>query len=356
MRSSIRNLILLNLCLLPLVAGCGSDRASETNADPKYSAVEKATSVNVQIVMAQDLEERFTLPGSLEAWEDLTLAAEIAGPVDWVGPNEGETLTAGQKILTIDSVSQKANLERDRVDAKVKQKAMERLASLVAENLVSRQEYDNSVTAYEASKQNLELSHIALQKSSVHAPIAGVLDARLVERGEYLKAGDPVAVLVQVDRLKALINVPEKDVRYFHLGEEVRVIQAQIDSGEEISRTGTLIHLAYKAHPMTRTYLGKIEIDNRNRQLRPGMIVRIEALRREIKGAIAIPLYAVVDLDGRKVVFVEEEGKAQMRVVKVDRVIGAQAIILDGLSLDERLIVKGQQLLADGAKVKVEAN
>ncbi len=354
MRSAIRKLILLHLCLLPLMAGCGSDSSSETNAALQQSAAEKATSVKVQIVVAQDLAERFTLPGSLEAWEDLTLAAEIAGPIDWVGPQEGETLKIGQKILTIDSVSQQANLERDRVDAKVKQKAMERLASLVAENLVSRQEYDNSVTAYEASKQNLQLSRIVMQKSRVTSPIAGVLDARLVERGEYLKAGDPVAVVVQVDRLKALIDVPEKDVRYFHIGEEVQVIQAQIDTGEEVSRSGTLVHLAYKADPMTRTYLGKIEIDNNDRHLRPGMIVHIEALRRELKNAIAIPLYAVVDLDGRKVVFVEEAGRAQLRVVKIDRIIGDQAVIVDGLKLNERLIVKGQQLLADGAAVKVE--
>ena len=356
MRSSIRNLILLNLCLLPLVAGCGSDPQSETNGATQQATGEKATSVNVEIVTAQDLKERFSLPASLHAWEDLTLAAEIAGPVDWVGPHEGETLTAGQKILTIDSVSQKANLERDRVDAKVKQKAMERLASLVAENLVSRQEYENSVTAYEASKQQLELAQIALQKSIVSAPLGGVLDARLVERGEYVKAGDPVAVVVQVDRLKALVNVPEKDVRYFHVGEAVSVVQAQIDTGEEIRRAGKLIHLAYKADQLTRTYLSKIEIENHDRQLRPGMIVRIEALRREIKGAIAIPLYAIVDHDGRKVVYVEEQGKAMLRPIKIDRVLGAQAIILDGLKLGERLIVKGHQLLTDGAKVKVEAN
>ncbi len=132
--------------------------------------------------------------------------------------------------------------------------------------------------------------------------------------------------------------------------------RAQIDTGEEVRRAGKLIQLAYKADPQTRTYLAKIEVDNRDRQLRPGMIVRIEALRREIKDAIAIPLYAVVDLDGRKVVFVEEEGKAQLHAVKVDRVIGDQAVILDGLNLNERLIVKGQQLLADGTKVKVEAD
>ena len=189
----------------------------------------------------------------------------------------------------------------------------------------------------------------------VKAPVAGVLDDRMVERGEYVKVGDPVALVVQVDRLKVLIDVPEKDVRYFHVGEEVSVVQSQIDTGEEVHRQGKLVHLAYKADPLTRTYLAKVEVDNQDRQLRPGMIVRIEALRRELKGAIAIPLYAVVDLDGRKVVYVETQGKAQLRPVKVDRVIGDQAVILEGLDFDERLIVKGQQLLVDGAKVKVEA-
>ena len=354
--SAIRKLILLSLCLLPLLVGCGEDSSSETNSDAQATDNDKATSVKVQIVTAQDLEERFSLPGSLHAWEDLTLAAEIAGPVDWVGPEEGEVLTSGQKIMTIDSVSQKANLERNRVDADIKEKAMQRLQRLVAENLVSQQEYDNSLTAYEAARQNLKLASIALQKSIIKAPVAGVLDDRMVERGEYVKAGDPVALVVQVDRLKVLIYVPEKDVRYFHPGEEVSVVQAQIDTGEEIHRSGKLVHLAYKADPLTRTYLAKVEVDNQDRQLRPGMIVRIDALRRELKGAIAIPLYAVVDLDGRKVVYVEAEGQAQLRPVKIDRVIGDQAVILEGLSLDEKLIVKGHQLLADGASVKVEAD
>lgn len=355
MTSAFRTLALLTLCLMPLVTGCGADSPGETENSKAPAVAEKATSVTTLLVTAQNIDEHFTVPGSLEAWEDLTLAAEIAGTVDWVGPQEGEVLKAGQAIMTIDSVSQKANLERDRVDAEVKEKTMARLERLVAENLVSRQEYENSVSAYETARQKLQLSRIALAKSSVRAPVAGVLDARMVERGEYVKAGDPVALVVQVDRLKVLIDVPEKDVRYFHAGEEVSVVQAQIDTGQEIRRAGTLTHLAYKADSLTRTYRGKIEVDNRDRQLRPGMIVRIEALRRELRDAIAIPLYAVVDLDGRKVVFVEEQGKARLRAVNVDHVVGDRAVILDGLQLNERLIVKGQQLLVDGSAVKVEA-
>jgi membrane fusion protein (multidrug efflux system) len=357
MKSACRKLILITgLCLLPLLSGCGNEATNEASDLSQQTSNEKATSVKVQIVTAQNLAERFSLPGSLEAWEDLTLAAEIAGPIDWVGPQEGELLNAGQAILTIDSVSQKANLERSRVEAEVKQTTMLRLEQLARENLVSRQEYDNSVTAYETAKQNLNLAKIALQKSTVRAPIAGVLDLRTVERGEYLKTGDPVALVVQVDRLKALIDVPEKDVRYLHRGEEVSVIQAQIDTGEELRRNGKLVHLAYKADQLTRTYRGKVEVDNSDGQLRPGMIVRIEALRREIKDAVSIPLYAIVDLDGRKVVYVAEQGVARLRPVKVDRIIGDQAVIKSGLQLNEQLIIKGQQLLIDGAKVKVEAD
>lgn len=344
----------LSTCMLLLMAGCSSDPAAELPGTVPAAASEKATAVQIQTVTAQDLAEQITLPGSLAAWEDLTLAAEIAGPIDWVGPQEGDALAAGAAILTIDSVSQKANLARDRVAAEVRKKAMERLESLVAENLVSRQEFDNSVSSYETARQQYELSRIALEKSNVRSPVAGVLDARMVERGEYVKAGDPVALVVQINRLKALIDIPEKDVRYFHIDEVVSVVQAQIDTGEEVRRSGTLVHLAYKADPVTRTYRGKIEIDNRDHQLRPGMIVRIEALRREIKEAIAIPLYAVVDFEGRKVVFLEEAGKASLRPVEVDRVIGDQAVIGAGLAPGERLIVKGQQLLADGTTVKVE--
>ena len=257
--------------------------------------------------------------------------------------------------MTIDAVSQKANLESARVDAETKRAAMQRLERLVAENLVSQQEYDNTVNAYEAARQNLQLAQIAVDKSSVRAPVAGVLDKRYVERGEYIKAGDPVAVLVQVDKLKALVEVPEKDVRYFHKGEEVSVIQAQIDTGEELLRKGKLVHLAYKANPQTRTYLAKIEVDNRDEQLRPGMIIRIEALRRNLWNAVAVPLYAIVDLDGRKVVFVEDKGKARMHPVKIDRIVGDQAVISEGLQINDRLIVRGQQLMTDGAAVKVEA-
>jgi len=348
----LRLLVPFGVAGVLLLSACGSDPAPASAPQPQDAS--RAVPVTVMTVASRDLEERFTLPGSLEAWEDLVLAAEIAGPVDWVGPDEGERLKANEAILTIDSVSQKANLERARVDAEVKLANMERLQRLVEEELVSRQEFDNGVNAYEAARQSLELARIALAKSSVRSPIAGVLDVRSVERGEYVKVGDPVAEVVQVERLKVLVDVPEKDVRYLQVGEEVEVLQAQIDTGATLSRRGRLVHLAYKADPVTRTYRAKVEVDNRDLQLRPGMIVRIEALRRTLEGAVAVPLYAVVDLEGRKVVFVEEQGTARLRPVELGSVIDEQVVVRQGLKAGERLVVKGQQLLSDGMPVSVK--
>ncbi|MDT8440501.1 MAG: efflux RND transporter periplasmic adaptor subunit [Desulfuromonadales bacterium] len=346
----LRPLLPLLLAGLLLCAGCDPPPPA---APPR--AADKATPVLVETVKLRDLDEQIVLPGSLEAWEDLTLAAELTGPVDWVGPEEGERLQAGQAILTIDAVSQRANLTRAEIDASTKKATMQRLARLVDEELVSRQEYDNSVNIFTAARQDLELARIALEKSTVRTPVAGHLDRRFVERGEYLKAGDPVALVVQVDRLKAIIDVPEKDVDAFYVGETVQVVQARIDDGPEISRAGQLLHLAYKADPRTRTYRGKIEIDNRDGALRPGMIIRVEALRRQLRDVVAIPLYAVVDLDGRKVVFIAADGRAELHPVSIDRVVGDLAVLGAGLAAGDRLIVKGQQMLTDGAAIKVQS-
>ena len=149
------------------------------------------------------------------------------------------------------------------------------------------------------------------------------------------------------------VDVPEKDISYLTPGEAVSVVQANIGRGEGIQRDGKLVHLAYKADPLTRTYRALIEIDNKDRQLRPGMIVRVEAVRRELPQAVSIPLYAMVERDGKKVVFVERELKAEQREVEVEAILGNQVVIRSGLDAGENLIIKGQHLIIDGALVKV---
>jgi membrane fusion protein, multidrug efflux system len=184
--------------------------------------------------------------------------------------------------------------------------------------------------------------------------VDGFLDRLLVDRGEYVAEGDAAAVVMQVNRLRALVDVPEKDIQALSLEKKAQVIAASVEGSSGSGIPGEVVHLSYQADPATRTYLAKIAVDNSAGSLRPGMIVQVGFTLRELTQVVAIPLYAMVDRDGAKVAFVEEAGKARLRTVKVGPIIGNLAVIEKGLDAGDRLIVKGQQLIGDGAAVVEE--
>ena len=352
-------IVLLACLALPSIltlGGCGNGSHAETTPPPLAAPLEKATNVVLSTVVPQDLQETFTLPGTLEAWEDLTLAAEMSGPVRWIGPKEGDRIKKGEAILRIDPERLEAELARDQVEYELQKKRMERRRTLVDRNSVSRQEYEDTRKAFEQARAQLRLARVALEKSTLHSPVDGILDRLLVDRGEYVAEGTAAAVVMQVTRLRALVDVPEKDILDLTVGEEARVSAAPVQGGAAPGLTGEIVHLSYQADTATRTYRAKIAVDNAAGALRPGMIVQVGFTRRQLAQVIAIPLYALVDRDGGKVVYVERDGKAWRRPVKFGPVVGDLAVIAEGLAPQERLIVKGQHLVRDGAAVTAKGN
>ncbi len=344
--------ISLLLLLLLIFAGCG--RGSEAgDVEEIQVQEEKRIPVAVRSLGTETLSETFTLPGSLEAWEDLTLAAELAGPVRETA-REGGRLKKGEVILRIDPETQQAEYDRVLANYRLQEKNLERLEKLVESKFVSQREYDDALRGFEAARAELTRVRVALDKSVLKSPVDGVLDRLMTDRGEFVSVGDPVAVVVQVDRLKVLMEVPEKDISFLHVGDDVGVVPAALEGKTAERIIGEIIHLAYKADPVTRTYLAKIAVDNGEGNLRPGMIVRVHLDRRKLKDVITVPLYALVDRSAGKVVFIEENGVARMRQVRIGSVVGERAVILEGLRQGDRLIIKGQHLLSDGSSVAVE--
>jgi membrane fusion protein (multidrug efflux system) len=152
------------------------------------------------------------------------------------------------------------------------------------------------------------------------------------------------------------VDVPEKEILGLAVGGKALIFAAPVRGGSGPGLDGEIIHLSYGADPATRTYQAKIAVDNSAGTLRPGMIVQVAFSRQELTQVIAVPLYALVDRDGIKVVYVEVGGKAQLRPVKVGPIVGDLAVIEEGLAPGERLIVKGQYLVKDGASVLEEGN
>ncbi|MBN2720852.1 MAG: efflux RND transporter periplasmic adaptor subunit [Proteobacteria bacterium] len=319
------------------------------------SKEEQRAVVNVSVLplVRESIEETFVLPGTLEAWENLTLSLEQSGPIVWVGPDEGDRVKAGQPILMIDKSLLETQHARNQMEFEMARKQLERVEKLYEKQLVSQREMDVAQNAFDKASADLQQSSIAIEKSTLASPINGILEKTMVERGEYGNVGVPAAIVVQVDRLKVVVDVPEKDVSFVRVGQAAEVLTADLEVGAENPRKGKVFHVTYLADPSTRTYQAKIEIGNPEGLLRPGMIVRVRFSRRSLADTLVIPLYAVLDRGGEKEGFVEAGGQAFAREIVTGPVIGDRVVVLDGLEEGARLIVQGQHLVADGDPVAV---
>jgi len=364
MKKSVKKPVVITVLILAVVvlvvAGIairkGKIQHQIAEAEPVAEAVAKVeknpVNVAVEILKPKDVEETFTLPGTLEAWEDLTLSLEQQGPIVWIGPSEGDRLKTGDEILRIDKEALLSQHARNRSDYDIRKKQLERADSLLKEQLISERERDDVYQAFQSANTSLTETRIALEKSTLISPIDGILDRLLVDRGEYGNMGTPAAVIVKIDKLKVVVDVPEKDVSFTKKGQMVVVLSAGV-KGKGVGRPGKIIHVSYLANEMTRTYRTKVQITNSDGFLRPGMIVRVKFVRRVINDAIVVPLYAIIDRDGEKFVFVVEDGTAVRRQVRLGPIINGTVVIFGGIQVGEHLVVKGQQLLLDGGPVKV---
>ena len=221
---------------------------------------------------------------------------------------------------------------------------------------MSEQELDELENSVTAADMALRTTRLQLAKCYPKAPISGVVDLHYVDRGEYVDPGKPLLRLVQIDRLKAIADVPEKDISFLKVGQQVEIIPATINDKSAVPVTGKIEHIAFSADTTTRTYRTKIVIDNSSGHLRPGMIVRARFVRQQLQQVVAVPLYAVLDRDGEKRVFVDDGGFAKKIDVETGSSINQRIVILSGLSVGQKLIIKGQQLLIEGAKIESKGN
>ncbi len=342
----------LLLALVFLLPGC-SKQEKEVVAE---EAPAKVTRVETLKVAPRDLIEEFTLPGSLEAWKDLTLSAEVAGPIERIGAEEGATVTAGQTLVQIDTLTLQANRESARSVFDLRQKNERRLKQLIDEQLVSTQDYENAVSALDIAAATLRLADIMLAKGTLKTPINGLLEERYIEAGEYVGVGDPLVRVVQIDRLKVIVDVPEKDIQYLHKGAGVTIDSSELSGWGSDSLHGKIANIGYVAAPLTRTYRVQLEIENRNRKLRPGMIVRTRFVRRRLEQVLLIPLYAVVERDEQKYVFVRHSENVHQQKVVLGATLNGEVVVHEGLSAGDEIVIKGQQLLIDGALISTGKN
>jgi len=324
----------------------------EAGAKAKAEAEQRLPKVKVVEVIPIPLTDFLILPGSVRPYEDIDLAAKSSGTVKWVGPKEGDRIKKGEKLLELDMKSVVTRVTEARARYEQALKDYERMKKLYEENIVSKGQLDNAKTMLDTSKAALDTVGVNLSDGRLSSPIDGILDQLNVDPGEYINPGQTVMKIVNIDKVKIELPIPEKDILYFEKGQNVK-IEMENTKGEKREFSGVIDFVSMTAESTTRTYLVKVVVNNPNRILRPGMIVRAHLVRRDIKDAIAVPFFTIIDREDGKAVFVVEDGVARVHPIEYGIFQRGIVEIRSGLELGDRLIIVGQRKLVDGEKVDV---
>jgi membrane fusion protein (multidrug efflux system) len=315
--------------------------------------------VTVETVAAQrELADTFDLPAVVEPNRVIRVSAEVAGRIERIGPQKGEAVRAGDLLIQLNADLLRPQFEVAQAQADYDQIEYERMVNLVKDNATARRDLDNATTQLAMSKARLEEIRARLDRTRILAPTAGVLNDLLVEEGEYIDVGKPVAEVVETDPVKVVVEVPERDTPFFGVGREAEVLADT--KGQERSLVGTINFISELADPQTRSTRMEILLENKERLLRSGQIVRARLTRRVLKDAILIPLLAVIPMEDGMAVYIvtSPEGvpkttQAERRQVELRTIKGDRVQVTAGLQPGDKLIIAGHRFVAPGQKVNV---
>jgi membrane fusion protein (multidrug efflux system) len=337
-------------------------------AQAKTDAETRLSKVKMMEILPVPFRDILVLPGTVVAHQEIELASKMAGVVAWIGPQEGNRVKKGAKLLQIDMKSFEASVTEAQARYDQALKDFTRAERLYREQILSKGQYEIAETNLDMAQAALDSATVNLNDGTLTSPISGFLDRLNIDPGEYIHPGQTVMTIVDIDRVDIELPIPEKDILYFKKGQQVRMtmsLSGQEDCEKNAAHSdqtecrvfeGRIDFIPLTADDASRTYTIKVGVDNSQRILRPGMIVRAHLVRRQMEEAIAVPFFTIVEHESGKSVFVVEDDKAVEKPIEYGAFQQGLVEVRNGLELGERLIIVGQRSLVDGQKVDVTAD
>ncbi|HHY71139.1 MAG TPA: efflux RND transporter periplasmic adaptor subunit [Thermoanaerobacterales bacterium] len=390
-----------------ILTGC----RSKTSGDFDEEAV---VPVKVKEVKLESIKDITKLTGTIEAENDVKVTSKIPGRVEQVLKDVGDFVEKGEPLIILEtkelqnqlaqaeaalamaqanlSANQDAALPQqlEQVRAGLEQAEAnyvnakadyERMKALYEAEAISKQVFDGMTLKYQVAKtqyetaqeqyrltkerlpKNIEalkaqvkqaesavgLIQTNLENSIITSPVTGIISNKLTNDGEVIAAGYPLLTVVNIDTVKVVIDVAEEEINKIKDGQEVDVSVGAV-SNEKIKGIITIVPPA--SNP-TRLFQVKISMNNEDHVLKPGMFAEVEMEKGIKQDVVVLPKDAILLKKHGNVAFMVSEDKAVERMVKLGITNGDSVEILEGINPGDKVVVKGQNMLKEGAVVKL---
>lgn len=329
---------------LLVLIGCKHDKTKEQTKDERIA-------IETHKVEISPTNRLLKLSANIEGNKTVRLGFMVAGKINHISADEGETIRKGALLASLDPESYKIATEIAEISLAQVQDDYNRLKLLHDRNSLAESDFVKASNGLRTAKAQQNLHAKNLKDCKLYSPISGVLLKKGVEEGEIIDKGIQIFAVSDIFTVKANAAIPEMELRYAKKGSKASVYVAALDSTFE----GTITEIGTLADPETRTFAVKISLSNPDLLIRPGMTADVQIASGESKDMLSIPVRSVLhDIDNSAYVFVSDEAKGQAfkRTISLGQVTGNRVEVVSGLNEGELVVTDGAHKLSNGSFIQ----
>jgi len=299
------------------------------------------------VVKSERMETTVSANGTLLAHESVDLVSELSKRLIKVKAVEGAKVKKGDLLFQLDGADLHAQLRRLEVQKRQAKITMERQDKLLAEKLVSQQDWEQARARLDEVEAEMQILGVSLSKTTIRAPFAGTLGLRRVSEGAWVTPQTVLTTLHDMSRLKIDFTLPER------FGDAVKVGQkfsfTVTGRGEPLH--GEVVAIEPAVQEASRSVLVRGLVENQAGLL-PGTFANVE-VPLSAADTLLVPSIAVVPSVQGRSVFVVQDGVARAVEVKLGSRTPDRVQVLSGVSAGDQVIISNLLRLRNGAAVKV---
>lgn len=298
-------------------------------------------------VQALEVPAMIELVGTLQAVDRAAIAAKVTGVITEIPVRLGSVVSAGDLLVRISAEEIAAKLNQATAQLNQARRNLEREEKLLARKASTKETVNSMRELYAVAKAGHDEAKTMRGYTVITAPFDGVITRKNAHSGDLATPGSPLLLLESNNNLQVVTAVPESLILGIKTGDKLTIAVPSAD----LQTTGTVAEIAPSADPSSRTAPVKIDLEP-SAGLRSGQFARV-AFPGKIHKSLFIPASAVLTVGQMDKVFVNENDKAHLRLVRTGMHHDGHIEILSGLAAGELVVVSNNQLLVNGQPLQV---
>ncbi|MCE2994123.1 MAG: efflux RND transporter periplasmic adaptor subunit [Cyclobacteriaceae bacterium] len=350
MKNSIK--IIITVALVGIMAGALALQLRHSQQAKLKEAIDAQAPINITVeslnIIPQQISKIFSIQGITQPFQEVVVASEATGKISQLFIKQGDVVKAGAPLCRVDIKLKEIELKSATVQLEKAKRDYEKFVALQAASNISATEVESAHVQMMQWSYNVQSIEQQIKESTVCAPFQGMIIEKAVDVGGYLQVGTPVATLVNVQKLKALVWLNEGSVSNVRINDDVRI---QLDAMPNVPIHGKIKFINPKASDAGKFQV-MIEFDN-TMHARAGMSLRAFFNDQKTSDVLMIPKTALVLNSEIPAVFVIENNKARLQPIALGNSRLDQIEVIKGLSVNTTIVSKGVENVIEGQIVNI---